>query len=60
MTRNERKLIERWVKIYDELIILTKRKIDHHKSKLQGYEKQLKERENEKEKFIKQYKATDC
>jgi len=56
----EKKLIEKWIKIYDELIILTKRKIDHHKSKLREYEKQLKEQEIEKENFIKQYKSTGC
>jgi len=55
MNKKIEKLIEKWVKIYDKLMIYTQRKIDHHKSELRRYEKELKELQYEKENFIRQY-----
>ena len=59
MSKKVKKLIEKWVKIYDELIVLTQRKIDHHKSELWRYERELKKIQQDKENFIREYQKCE-
>jgi hypothetical protein len=59
MDKKVKKLVEKWVKIYDELIVLNQRKIDHHKSELRRYERELKKIQQDKENFIREYQKCE-